>query len=106
MNTMTLPAATSRSWFATHKWLLARRFSQLAILLLFLVGPWLDWWIVKGNLSSSLTLGVLPLTDPYLLLQTLAAGHWPYRDALLGGGTSLRSTCWSAGGRIAVGSAR
>lgn len=65
-------------------WLSARRCSQLAILALFLAGPWFGWWVVKGNLSSSLTLGVLPLTDPYLLLQTVAAGHWPYRDALLG----------------------
>lgn len=86
MSTMALPATQPRSWFATHKWLLLRRGSQLGILALFLVGPWFGLWLVKGNLSSSLTLGVLPLTDPYLLLQTLAAGHWPYRDALLGGG--------------------
>jgi ferredoxin-type protein NapH len=85
VSTMTLPVA-SRSWLARHKWLLLRRLSQLAILALFLVGPWFGWWIVKGNLSSSLTLDVLPLTDPYLLLQTIAAGHWPYRDALLGTG--------------------
>ncbi|MDR2000136.1 MAG: quinol dehydrogenase ferredoxin subunit NapH [Zoogloeaceae bacterium] len=66
------------------KWLIARRATQIAILLLFLIGPWFGWWIVKGNLASSLTLDILPLTDPFLLLQTLAAGHWPYRDALLG----------------------
>ncbi len=66
------------------KWLIARRLSQIGILALFLVGPWLGWWIVKGNLSSSMTLDVLPLTDPYLLLQTIAAGHVPFRDALLG----------------------
>lgn len=84
MNTTALPAIADRSWLSRHKWLLARRFSQFAIFALFLSGPWLGWWIVKGNLSSSLTLGVLPLTDFYLLLQTIAAGHWPYRDALIG----------------------
>ncbi len=47
------------------------------------------WWIVKGNLSSSLTLGVLPLTDPFLVAQQLAAGQWPYQEALLGAGIVL-----------------
>ncbi|WP_246260835.1 hypothetical protein [Candidatus Ruthia endofausta] len=42
------------------------RSSQIGILLLFLLGPWFDVWIVKGNLSSSLTLNVVPLTDPYV----------------------------------------
>jgi polyferredoxin len=51
--------------------------SQLAILALFLLGPWLGVWVVKGNLSSSLTLGVLPLTDPFVLAQVLATRHWP-----------------------------
>ncbi len=77
-------AAKTRGWLAAHKWLLARRLSQLGILALFLAGPWAGVWIVKGNLSSSLTLGVLPLTDPYLVLQSLAARHLPETSALLG----------------------
>jgi len=72
-----------------NKWLLLRRISQLGILALFLVGPWFGWWIVKGNLSASLTLGTLPLTDPYLLLQSFAAGQLPYQEALLGAGIVL-----------------
>jgi ferredoxin-type protein NapH len=47
-------------------------------------GPPPAWWIVKGNLSSSMTLGVLPLTDPFVLLQSLAAGTMPYKTALIG----------------------
>ncbi len=66
------------------KWLLLRRASQLGILALFLLGPWAGIWIVKGNLSSSLTLDVLPLTDPFLLLQVLASGHLPETTALIG----------------------
>lgn len=77
-------AAAGRNLWQRHKWLVLRRVSQLSILALFLAGPWFGAWIVKGNLTSSLTLGTLPLTDPYVLLQTLAAGHWPYRDALIG----------------------
>ena len=79
-------AVQEKGWWRAHKWLLLRRASQLGILALFMLGPWFGLWIVKGNLSSSLTLGVLPLTDPYLLLQSVAAGQWPYKEALLGGG--------------------
>lgn len=81
---MTAPAR--RSWLERQRWLLLRRLVQFAILALFLAGPWFGSKLVEGNLSSSLTLGVLPLTDPYLLLQTLAAGHWPYKTAWLGAG--------------------
>ena len=73
-----------KGWWAAHKWLLLRRTSQLGILGLFLLGPWAGIWIVKGNLTSSLTLGMLPLTDPFVLLQSVAAGQWPYREALIG----------------------
>jgi ferredoxin-type protein NapH len=48
-----------------------------------------DWWIVKGNMASSLTLGVLPLTDPYVLAQQIVAGHWPLTTALVGAGIVL-----------------
>ncbi|MBI5162966.1 MAG: quinol dehydrogenase ferredoxin subunit NapH [Magnetospirillum sp.] len=66
------------------KWLLIRRASQLGFLALFLVGPLTGMWIVKGTLASSLTLGVLPLTDPLMVLQSLLARHVPEATALLG----------------------
>ena len=68
-------AVETKGWFAANQWLLARRVSQLSILAVFLLGPWLGVWLVKGNLNASLTLDVLPLTDPYVLLQSLLAGH-------------------------------
>ena len=77
-------AVLAKGWLAAHKWLLLRRISQFGILALFLAGPWLQVWIVKGNLSSSLTLGILPLTDPFIFLQSLAALHWPETQALIG----------------------
>ena len=80
----TAAAIAEKGWIASHKWLLLRRVSQLSILSLFLAGPWFGYWIVKGNLSSSLTLDVLPLTDPYLLLQSVFAGHIPEMTALIG----------------------
>ncbi len=77
-------AIESKGWLLAHKWLLLRRVSQLGILLLFLLGPMAGIWIVKGNLASSLTLDILPLTDPYLLLQSIMAGHVPEATALMG----------------------
>ena len=77
-------AVLEKGWLGAHKWLLLRRSSQIGILLLFLVGPWFGWWIVKGNLAYSYTLGVLPLTDPYVLLQSLVAGQVPQKLAFIG----------------------
>ncbi len=77
-------AIAGKGWWLAHKWLLLRRASQLGILSLFLLGPLAGIWLVKGNLASSLTLDVLPLTDPYLLLQSLLAGHLPEATALTG----------------------
>jgi len=77
-------ALRSKGWWLAHRFLLLRRLSQLAVLALFLLGPLAGVWIVKGNLSSSLTLGVLPLTDPFVLAQSLAARHAPEMAALTG----------------------
>lgn len=77
-------AVQQKGRLAANKWLLARRGSQLSILFLFLLGPWFGVWIVTGNLNSSLVLDVLPLTDPYILLQSLVAGHVPELSAITG----------------------
>jgi len=82
-------AIAAKGWIKAHQWLLLRRGVQLAILVLFLIGPWFGIWIIKGNLSSSLILDSVPLTDPYILLQSLAAGHTPYKTALIGAGIVL-----------------
>lgn len=76
--------ADERSLLARNKWLLLRRASQLFFLGLFLAGPVAGIWIVKGTLASSLTLDILPLTDPFMLLQGLFAGHIPETAAITG----------------------
>ena len=76
--------ASGRSWFAHNRWLLLRRLGQLAILALFLAGPWFGVWVLKGNLSASLIFDTIPLSDPLLALQSMVAGHWPYKTALIG----------------------
>lgn len=77
-------AIKSKGLLRANRWLILRRLSQFGILALFLAGPWLGWWIVKGNLASSLTLGVLPLTDPLVLLQQLLTQHLPETAAITG----------------------
>ncbi len=77
-------AKKSKGWIGANKYLILRRLSQLGILFLFLLGPWFDIWIVKGNLTSSLTLDALPLSDPFVLLQSFFAGHSLATDALIG----------------------
>ncbi|MDO6479965.1 quinol dehydrogenase ferredoxin subunit NapH [Shimia thalassica] len=71
-------------WLRAHRFLLLRRASQAFFLALFLLGPWFGIWWVKGNLSGSLTFNTLPLTDPFIALQGLMAGHWPELTALIG----------------------
>lgn len=77
-------AVEAKGWWGAHRWLLLRRTSQLGILALFLAGPWLGWWLVKGNLNYSLTLNTVPLADPLVLLQSLLTGHVPQRNAIIG----------------------
>ncbi|MEZ5931014.1 MAG: quinol dehydrogenase ferredoxin subunit NapH [Alphaproteobacteria bacterium] len=77
-------AIAEKGWLLAHKWLLLRRGAQLFFLGIFLVGPLTAFWLVEGNLASSRTLDLLPLTDPLLVLQSLAARHLPETTALLG----------------------
>jgi ferredoxin-type protein NapH len=77
-------AIALKGWFGAYKWLLLRRITQLTILGVFLLGPWFGIWIVKGNMAFSLTLQTLPLTDPYVLVQSLLANHRPEMIGLVG----------------------
>ncbi len=73
-----------RSIWHRNKWLLLRRSVQFSILLLFLLGPWFGIWWLQGNLASSVVFGNIALTDPFILLQSLASGHVPGPAALVG----------------------
>ncbi|WP_135075340.1 quinol dehydrogenase ferredoxin subunit NapH [Terasakiella sp. SH-1] len=92
-------AVEKKGWLAAHKWLILRRLSQLTFIAVFLVGPFTGFWLVKGTLASSLTLDVLPLTDPFIFLQSLVAGHMMEASALIGAGIVLL-TYFVVGGRI------
>lgn len=76
--------ASTRGFFARNRFLLLRRLSQATVFALFLTGPLFGLWIAKGTIASSMTFGVLPLTDPLVLAQMLAARHGPEGLAILG----------------------
>lgn len=71
-------------WVKAHRFLILRRLSQLLILSLFAIGPFLGLWLFEGNLSSSLLLKTIPLSDPLVTLQVLMSGHVPEVSLILG----------------------
>ena len=77
-------AIAAKGWVGAHKWLISRRITQISILGLFLLGPLAGIWIIKVNLASSLILDVLPMTDPYIIIQSVLAGQWPLQTAITG----------------------
>lgn len=83
-----LEAIKKKGWLFAHKWLILRRLSQILVLALFVFSPWIATqtgvWLVKGNLASSLVLDTIPLSDPYVLLQSIAAGNWPILTGFIG----------------------
>ena len=92
------PPASRRSLLVRNRWLLARRVSQLVVLGAFMLGPWAGVWIARGTLASSELFGVLPLTDPFVALQTLLARHRLESSALVGAAIVV-ATYVLAGGR-------
>lgn len=70
-------AQVKYGWWYSHRFLVFRRISQLLILSMYLTGPLLGVWILRGNYSGSMLLDTIPLSDPLMMLQTLASGHLP-----------------------------
>lgn len=77
-------ARDAKGWWRSHRWLVWRRLTQSLVLGMFLCGPWLGLWILRGNYSGSLLLDTVPLSDPLMILQSLASGHLPATLALVG----------------------
>jgi len=67
-----------------YRYLIMRRFTQIGIMVLYFGANAWGWTILQGNLSSSLILGVVPMSDPYAALQMLAAGAMLATDLLIG----------------------
>ncbi|MEW6602157.1 MAG: quinol dehydrogenase ferredoxin subunit NapH [Nitrospirota bacterium] len=67
-----------------YKYLTLRRLTQAAVLFLFFAGNVYGWHVLRGNLSSARVLDVLPLSDPFAVLQSFSAGTTIAKDALTG----------------------
>jgi len=73
-----------KAFLARNKYLILRRITQLTILLLYIGGNYWGWKILQGNLSTSKFLEVIPLSDPYAVLQMFFAGVVVGTDVLVG----------------------
>jgi len=70
--------------FKGNKYLIARRLCQFGLLFAFAGATWWGLPLVKGTLASSLWFGLLPLSDPFMVLQSIAARHPVALPGLIG----------------------
>jgi ferredoxin-type protein NapH len=83
------PPATPRAWLVRERYTLARRATQLLVLLTFAGTLYLGWSVagqplLAGNLSASKLAGVVPMADPFAVLQMLAARQPLDAEVLIG----------------------
>lgn len=67
-----------------YRYLILRRMTQIGLLVLYFGANAWGWTILMGNLSSSVFLDFVPMSDPYAALQMLAAGAVLATDLLIG----------------------
>ena len=67
-----------------YRFLMLRRFSQIGILVLYFSANAYGFKVLTGTLSSSLLFGVIPLSDPFAVMQMFAAGAILGADVLVG----------------------
>lgn len=72
------------------RYLVLRRFVQIGVLLLFFGSAHWGWTVsgktpvLTGNLSASALVGLIPMADPFAVLQILLTGHVLEAEVLLG----------------------
>ena len=67
-----------------YRFLLLRRTSQITLMVLYFSANAYGFSVLQGTLSSSLLFNTIPLSDPYAVLQMLAAGAILGTDVLVG----------------------
>jgi ferredoxin-type protein NapH len=72
------------SIYKKYRFLIARRITQISIMVLYVIANVYGINFLMGNLSSSLVLNTIPLSDPYAVIQMLFAGAALSFDILLG----------------------
>jgi len=73
----------SKLW-NSYKYLILRRLTQIGILILFFGANAWGWKMLEGNLSTSKIFGIIPMSDPFAVMQMIAAGAVVATDLLLG----------------------
>lgn len=68
----------------SYRYLLFRRFTQISIMFLYFGANAWGWNVLVGNLSSSKLFGVIPLSDPYAVIQMFSAGAVIASDLIIG----------------------
>ena len=100
LNRLGQAAIARKGWLGAHRFLLARRFSQLGILGLFMLPPVAGMHILKGDLASSLLFETIPLSDPLVFAQLLAAGFLEVAATAAIGAALLAAFYLAVGGRV------
>ena len=67
-----------------YRYLVLRRLTQVGLLVLYFGANAWGWTLLQGNLSSSVILDTVPMSDPYAALQMLVAGAALSVDLLIG----------------------
>jgi len=67
-----------------NKYLILRRITQISVLVLYFGANAWGWSILMGNLSTSLFLKTIPLSDPFAVLQMFFAGAVLAGDLIIG----------------------
>lgn len=73
-----------KTFLRKHRYLFLRRFTQISILALYIIANVYGINVLMGNLSSSLFLETIPLSDPFAALQIFFAGAVLTFDLILG----------------------
>jgi ferredoxin-type protein NapH len=72
------------NFITKNPYLILRRLTQVSIIALYILANSYGIAILQGNLSSSLILGTIPLSDPFAVLQMFFAGALISTNILIG----------------------
>jgi len=73
-----------KQFWSNNRFLILRRLTQISILFLYFGANAWGWTILRGNLSSSIVVNFAQVSDPYAVLQMLAAGAAISLDLFIG----------------------
>lgn len=73
-----------KNFFKHYRYLILRRTTQIGLMFLYFSANAWGFTFIMGNLSSSLIMGTIPLSDPYAVLQMFLAGAVITLDLALG----------------------